>query len=232
MVKPLTLPTEKSTWTVNEFVKLHRKKKLIINKEYQRSEVWKRLKKQLLIDSIMNDYDIGSIILRRKGEKWEILDGQQRLKAIFDFVDSIFPLGKDSDESLKDKSWDELDKEVQWGQFMVRQIYTTRIYSVDDETTSQIFLRVQEGMPLNAAEKLNAMTGKIRNSIVDLSEHPFLRQTNVTQFRFGHRYLCAQIALQETDGGVSNRSFKDAKFRNLKKMYEEYRDGLPRSLSE
>lgn len=75
MATQLLLPTEKVTWTLNDFVKLNSQEKLIVNTEYQRSKVWDRKKKQLLIDSILSDYDIGSIILRQNQDKWEILDG-------------------------------------------------------------------------------------------------------------------------------------------------------------
>jgi len=115
---------------------------------------------------------------------------------------------------------------------MNRLVYTTKIYSVDDETTSVIFLRVQEGVPLNSAEKLNAMRGKLRNRILESSQHPFFRKTRVREFRFAYRYLCAQIALQETDNGVSNHIFKDAKLRSLKKMYENYKKVLPPKVFE
>ena len=231
MPSQLQLPTEKVTWTINDFVKLNQAGKLVINMEYQRSEVWKLPKKKLLMDSILNDYDIGSIILRQKEDKWEILDGQQRLKAVFDFVEDKFPLS-DVTVEYGGKKWSELEPRVQWGQFMNRLVYTTKIYSVDDETTSRIFLRVQEGIPLNSAEKLNAMRGKLRNKIFELSQHQFFRQTRVSVFRFAYRYLCAQIALQELDDGVSNHIFKQAKFTNLKKMYEDYKDNLPSKVLE
>ena len=130
MSNKLILPTEKVIWTVKDLVELHRQDKLVVNREYQRSEVWKTPKKQLLIDSLISDYDMGSIILRQKGDKWEILDGQQRLNAIFGFVEGAFPLSKDSEDSLKGLKWDQLGPEVQWGQFMVRQLYTTKIYSI------------------------------------------------------------------------------------------------------
>jgi len=228
----LQLPTEKLTWTINDFVKLHKQDRLVINAEYQRSEVWKLPKKQLLIDSILNDYDIGSIILRQKEDsKWEILDGQQRLKAIFDFVDGKFTL---SEETLKDgsKYWNELGPDVQWGQFLNRLVYTTKIYSVDDETTSRIFLRVQEGMPLIGAEKLNAMRGKFRNKVFEISQHPFFKETSVSEFRFSYRYLVAQLALQEINDGVSKHVFRDSKFRGLKEIYEIYKDNLPPKVFE
>lgn len=226
MSSQLTLPTEKITWTIQNLVDLHREKKLTVNTEYQRSEVWKPPKKKLLIDSILKDYDIGSIILRQKGDKWEILDGQQRLKAIFDFVDGKFPLSNDSTE-FAGKSWEELGPDVRWGRFMNRLVYCTKIYSISDDITSEIFLRVQEGMPLNSAEKLNAMRGKLRNAIYKISHHSFFKQTRIKEYRFAYRYLCAQIAMQETDNGVINHQFKQAKLRNLKKMYKDYKDSLP-----
>jgi len=226
MSSKLSLPTEKVTWTIQDFVTLHTQDKLEVNTEYQRSEVWKRPKKQLLIDSLLKDYDIGSIILRQKGDKWEILDGQQRLKAIFDFTDCKFPLSRDTVE-FGNKYWKELEPNIRWGQFMNRQVYCTKIYSVDDEITSEIFLRVQEGMPLNSAEKLNAMRGKLRNAIYEISHHAFFKQTRISEYRFAFRYLCAQIAEQEMDNGVTNHQFKQAKFRNLKKTYKNYKDSLP-----
>lgn len=231
MSSQLSLPTEKVTWTINDFVKLNNQGKLVINMEYQRSEVWKRRKKQLLIDSILNDYDIGSIILRQKGDKWEILDGQQRLKAIFEFVGGGLTLSEET-ANYGGKNWNQLEPSVQWGQFMNRLVYTTKIYSVDDETTSRIFLRVQEGMPLIAAEKLNAMRGLIRNKIYEISQHPFFKQTRVTEFRFAYRYLCAQMCLQELDDGVSRHIFKDAKARNLTKMFKDFKDSLPPKVFE
>jgi len=227
----LQLPTEKLTWNIQDLVKLHQQGKLTINTEYQRSEVWKLKKKQLLIDSILNDYDIGSIILRQNQNMWEILDGQQRLKAIFDFIENKFPLSKETSE-FKGKYWRDLKPSVQWGQFMNRRVYVTKIYSVDDETTSVIFLRVQEGMPLNSAEKLNAMRGMLRNKVYEISQHPFFRQAGIKEFRFAYRYLTAQIALQEIDNGVFNHTFKDAKFRNLKKIYDVYKDYLPSKVFE
>ena len=232
MSSQLSLPTEKVTWTINDFVKLSQQGKLVINMEYQRSEVWKRPKKRLLMDSILSDYDIGSIILRQKEDnKWEILDGQQRLKAIFDFVENKFSLSEETAE-YGGKHWRELEEGVKWGQFLNRLVYTTKIYSVGDETTSRIFLRVQEGMPLNSAEKLNAMRGKLRNKIYEISQHPLFKRTRVSELRFAYRYLCAQIALQELDNGVSNHVFKQAKFTYLKKMYKNYKDNLPPQVLE
>ena len=64
--------------------------------QYQRGPVWKLPKKQLLIDSIINRYDIPKIYLRYVGDKspykYEVADGQQRLRSIWEFFnDEIIP---------------------------------------------------------------------------------------------------------------------------------------------
>jgi len=52
--------------------------------DYQRPPAWTRKQKQLLIDSILREYDIPKMywrsINRDDGVKFEVIDGQQRLR--------------------------------------------------------------------------------------------------------------------------------------------------------
>lgn len=67
--------------------------------DYQRDYVWELSDKQLLIDSIFNNIDIGKFaFIHLDDKKWgetgngyEILDGKQRLNAIIDFYENRFP---------------------------------------------------------------------------------------------------------------------------------------------
>ena len=90
------------TETIEWFYKHYKKGKLEFNTEYQRSEVWEPRREKLLIDSILRGYDISSIFLRKvqRGNKYEVLDGQQRLKTIFKFLDDGF----ETSETTKAKS--------------------------------------------------------------------------------------------------------------------------------
>lgn len=70
-----------------------------MNPDYQRGYVWELSDKQLLIDSIFNNIDIGKFAfihldykkLNETGYGYEILDGKQRLNAIIDFYENRFP---------------------------------------------------------------------------------------------------------------------------------------------
>ena len=60
---------------------------------YQRSSVWSRNKQQLLMDSILRRYDIPKLYLRAVDKppyKYEVVDGQQRLRAIWEFCQDAF----------------------------------------------------------------------------------------------------------------------------------------------
>lgn len=212
-------------WTINRLYKDYYKQgKLIFNTEYQRSEVWGLKKKQRLIDSIIKDYNIGMIFLKKRGNNvYEVLDGQQRLKTIFQFMDNGYSTSAEFTPEIGEKKYDELQKDAdKHAEFIAFQIDIAFVENADDETTADIFLRLQEGMPLNTAEKLNAMRGKIRNAILELSHYNFIKNTKIKDHRFAHRLLAAQIFKLEKDSNFDIMNFPDIKFENLREMYEKY----------
>ena len=85
-----------------------------MNPEYQRGYVWELEDKQLLVDSIFNNIDIGKFaFIYLDDKKWaetvngyEILDGKQRLSAIIEFYENRFPYNGVyyNDLSAKDKN--------------------------------------------------------------------------------------------------------------------------------
>jgi hypothetical protein len=81
--------------SVQEAYKEYRAGNFKVNRRYQRKLVWTIDEKQALIDSILHDYPIPLILLAftamPDGSKtFEILDGMQRLNAIFGFVENGF----------------------------------------------------------------------------------------------------------------------------------------------
>src|ERR1700693_4004453 len=74
-----------------------REGKLIVNRRYQRKLFWTLEEKRKLIDSILHDYPVPLILLAelRSGThagKFEIIDGMQRLNAIFTFIEHGYDL--------------------------------------------------------------------------------------------------------------------------------------------
>jgi hypothetical protein len=201
-------------------IDLNREGRLKFNTEYQRSKVWPYSKKYLLIDSMLRQYDISLIFLRQMDNgSYECLDGQQRLRSIFEFIDEGFPIVPSvTKEAEKYTKYSELSDGMK---SRIREfiIHSVVVNNTDDETTSDIFLRLQEGMPLNSPEKLNAISGFMRKRVIEISRHPFFTGIGLADTRFGHRYMAAQIlalALAKTYVGL--------KFPVLRALYIGYKD--------
>lgn len=98
--------------SIQEAYRLFREGKLIVNRKYQRKLVWSQDEKEKLIDSIMSSYPIPLILLAARPEvhgydHYEILDGVQRLTALFDFVENRISFNNrffDTEEFTRAKS--------------------------------------------------------------------------------------------------------------------------------
>jgi len=204
--------------------KLDSENKIIYNTEFQRGEVWDLPRKQKLIDSILRGYNINTIFFRQLPDgRFECLDGQQRLKTILkEFLNDKFPINpKITLEFNRRTYFSELPESLK-SKIKIYPIYTIIFYTDKDEETCKIFLRLQEGLPLNSAEKLNAMIGFFRNEIVELAKHPFMRKLGMKDYRFAHRYILAQVYLLTLRNQIT-----DVKFRTLREIYGTYKMTRP-----
>ena len=69
--------------------------------DYQRPPAWSLKQKQLLMDTILRGYDIPKFYWRKvkrdDGIIYEVIDGQQRLRTIWEFRKGEFALSRDAD---------------------------------------------------------------------------------------------------------------------------------------
>jgi hypothetical protein len=70
----------------------------LINRRYQRKLVWSQQEKKDLVESILLQYPIPLVLLASQTDKYEIIDGMQRLNAIFGFIENHFPVYIDNSE--------------------------------------------------------------------------------------------------------------------------------------
>lgn len=77
--------------SIMEAYRYYRGNKFIVNRRYQRKLVWSLDEKKSLIESILKGYPIPLILLAEKNkEEYEIIDGMQRLNALFAFIENEF----------------------------------------------------------------------------------------------------------------------------------------------
>jgi len=198
------------------------RKHILLNPPYQREgEVWTLYKKQLLIDSLINGYDIPKLYLHeydkaRKidGEliKYAIVDGKQRLLAIWQFMDGGFPLSddieylRDPKVKLRGLKYEQLREEhlAIHARFTGRTLSVITIRTGDIDLIEDMFSRLNEAVPLNAAEKRNAFGGPLPIAIRELVKDQFFTaKIAVSSSRYRHHDLACKLLYLEYQGRAS-----------------------------
>jgi len=194
---------------------------LTINENYQRSYIWKKYQKLELIESILANYPIGAFFLWKKGEdKFELLDGQQRMATIEKFIDGDGKIVTEKGETFDNIG---VDKRAEFYAFNVPCLIFEQ--SLTGEQVSDIFVRLQEGTRLSIGEKIYAFRGNFRNAFVKaffspLNE-PFFE--NQSDWRFKARFLAGSLLALELKTDFENDDFPTLKYVNFKSIRDEYK---------
>lgn len=205
-----------------------RKKKIDPKPQYQRGPVWSISQQQLLIDSILRGYDIPKLYLRRIDNpkyEWEVVDGQQRLRAIWDFLENNFPVSEDSDpvdgHDVARKSYEDLHYSIK-EELDAYPLDVVEIEEADDQEIDDLFLRFQNGTPLNAAEKRNAISGEMRDFICKTASEHHLMTKSVAfpSRRYSHDEVVAQMMLIEVHGRIT--TVRAAQLKEMYKIYKKF----------
>lgn len=196
-----------------------------VDAEYQRGKVWSRPQQALLIDSILRGFDIPKIFLRKlpDGSEYlfDVIDGKQRLTAIWRFASDDFRLLRKIDPfpgigDLGGKCWSELPNNAK-DRLQFANITVSKIEDASRDEIHELFLRLQRGEPLNAAERRNAMSGPVRDFVAnELAEHPVWTETGLRAARFGlHEHSAIVLALVSKNGPTG------LKGADLQQLYED-----------
>jgi hypothetical protein len=204
-----------------EIPQLFRSGKIKINDAYQRGDIWKHNQKVELINSIINRYSIGVLVLFINDEgQFEILDGQQRLLAIRQYVEDNIDLS--GTEITKYNELDFAEKTL----LDAYCVFYLKLKSHDPESKEedifQTFLRLQEGTPLNKAEKINAYRGKFKDTFREIREsHRFFGYLGKEK-RFRWRQLAAEMLLIELEGDFDRKVFPNIDLTSLISAAKNY----------
>ncbi|MBU7587168.1 MAG: DUF262 domain-containing protein [Nostoc sp. TH1S01] len=163
---------------VTEAYRLYRSGNLFVNRKYQRKLVWTVTEKEKLIGSILMKYPIPLILLAERPQiygsgKYEIVDGMQRLNAIFGFIENSFAYKKqyfDINEfsyakQLSENGVFQINREKNY-QILSRQecaditdyqLAVTIYTAMDEEDITEIFGRINaNGKHLSRQERRQA----------------------------------------------------------------------------
>ncbi len=214
--------------TVKDLLELRKNGMLTVNPEYQRGAVWTEAQQKRLIDSVLRGYPLPLIYLHHKkkviagmqSEGLEIIDGQQRLNALYLFGEGglkLFDPVKDDKQARFPNfvrelpcPWARLDfiglaSELK-RKFLETELFIVKIQTAREDEARDLFIRLQAGLPLNAQEKRDAWPGGFTELVLRLGGkreiarypgHDFFK--HLVKLRSSDRgevrQLCAQICM-------------------------------------
>ncbi len=237
---------QKTNFKVRNFLDWQKDGKLTLNPNFQRRGVWTSKAKSFLVDSIVRNFPIPPILLREQildpkefSTKYEVVDGQQRLRTLLTFIDSkSFPDFNPEKEGftvrpyhnalLAKKKFAELSEDTQ------RQILDYQLVchvlpsNVEDSEILEIFSRLNStGVKLNAQELRNAAYfGDFKTTVYRLAAE------QLTRWRAWKLFSESQLTRMLEDefvseclmlimGGLVAKSQK-----TIDKTYDDYDDEL------
>lgn len=159
--------------SIQEIYRQYSDKKFLVNRKYQRKLVWTVDEKEYLIDSIISDFPIPLILLAKtQDDKFEVIDGLQRLNAIISFIENRFSVdGKFFDVNQSSRAKQNSDKKLfkpitdskllldpqTCANFLDYQLAITVYPNSDENTITDIFRRINSGgKQLSPQEKRQA----------------------------------------------------------------------------
>ena len=200
---------------------IKQKEHINFSPRYQRTGgLWSKSQKQLLIDSILNGYDIPKLyfqflpLVEKPGDQvftYGVIDGKQRLEAILDFVEDRFPLSSDFVflnqstqkyySNIAGKTFSEIDKEEPSliAKFMEYSLSIVFIDTDDGDIINSIFVRLNSGLQVNTIEKRNAIGGELMRNIGDLCAKSvfFKEKIRLSNARYAHYDLALKLLMIE-----------------------------------
>ncbi|WP_271078212.1 DUF262 domain-containing protein [Aurantiacibacter sp. MUD61] len=206
-----------------------RREKIDFDPPYQRKgRLWSDQDKAYLIDSILNGFDIPKLYLAdfQFGESdlnasrlpYAIIDGKQRLEAVFDFFDNQLVLAKDfvwrenpelnlAGLSLKDlyAKYPDVAEEFENANLTIMSVFTN-----DERLVNDLFVRLNRSKSLTGAEVRNAMVGPVTDVIRELTTHSIFKETiRFSTKRAGDHNAAAKVLLFEYEKGLTSTKKKD-----------------------
>lgn len=153
--------TEKAVYSPNDFVLWQAHEMLEITPKFQRRPVWRPAARSYFIDTILRGMTVPPIYLRLAQNKAktktirEVVDGQQRIRSVLDYINEDYRLSKTLNAAWANKKFSQLP-EGQQQQIMSFSLSTETFKGISDQQVLEVFCRLNmNGVPLNKQELRN-----------------------------------------------------------------------------
>tara|TARA_R110002049_G_scaffold229354_4_gene401442 strand:- start:1328 stop:2389 length:1062 start_codon:yes stop_codon:yes gene_type:complete len=215
------------SYSIADFLEWDGSNLLDLSPKFQRRSVWTRAAKSFLIDTILRGKPMPKVLLTQdlvgKKNLRTVVDGQQRIRTILEFLSGSFTVLSSHNSTYSGKVFGDLDEEIQ-AAILQYEIGVDLLYNVSLEDMLDIFARINTySVTLNTQEKLNAKYLGVFKTIAYELGHRYVNYmlnsgvlTEKSVSRMGEAQLASDI-LVALVGGVQT-------VKNIEKYYKEYED--------
>lgn len=223
---------DRSSYSPLDFLSWKTSEQLAISPRFQRRSVWSTAAKSYLIDTIILGYPIPAIYIRvvkERGKKLpvrEIIDGQQRITAIVEFLEGEFSLSRNIQSPYAGKRFEELPQNIQ--DVITSYSFVSEVFQgISDEDVLAIFSRLNTySVTLNKQELRNGrFFGPFKQSAYALaySHLTFWRNNNIftetSIARMNEVELTSELAIAMMAGLQDKKKSIDAFYRDYDEVF-------------
>lgn len=208
----------------------HRARELLdMSPSFQRrGGLWSTQDRALLIDSILNGFDVPKFYLadytrfnttiREGRQPYAVIDGRQRFEALFGYLDGDFPLSSSFrlfDEPSRDVAGSKFQDLLTWEPDLAKRLldWQPSVWAVltnSNQRIHQMFVRLNRNKGLTGAEVRNAMDGPVPEVIRELAAHVFFTEfVSFSVRRGGDLNTAAKLLMYEFRGHISATKKRD-----------------------
>lgn len=214
-------------YSVADFLEWSNNGLLEISPDFQRRAVWAEKAKSYLIDTIIRGKPMPKILISQRLEGRRtvrvVVDGQQRLRAILEFIEGDFRVSRAHNSKLAGSTYEGLPDSLQT-EFLQYELGVDVLFDMSYEDTLDIFARINSyTVTLNKQEKLNAKyLGYFKQYVYDYGykyvnyflDGGILTKANVT--RMAEAELSGELYVALVSGVQTNK--------NVEQHYKRYED--------
>ncbi|MGA1797845.1 DUF262 domain-containing protein [Sphingomonas sp. 4RDLI-65] len=174
------------SYSIADFIEWNGSQLLDLSPKFQRRSVWTRAAKSFLIDTVLRGKPMPKVLLTQdlvgKKNVRTVVDGQQRIRTILEFVSDGFTVLAAHNAEHAGKTFSALEDDIQ-GIILQYELGVDLLYNVSLSDMLDIFARINTySVTLNTQEKLNAK---------------YLGVFKTAAYELGHSYVSYVL-----DGGV------------------------------
>jgi len=225
--------TEKAVYSPNDFSLWQANDLLVITPKFQRRSVWRTPARSFFIDTMLRGMTVPPLYLRmtqneaKTKKVREVVDGQQRIRSVLDFIQDNYRLSKTLNAPWAGKRFSELSGEQQ--EQINNFSFSSEIFKgISDADVLLVFCRLNmNGIPLNKQELRNGkFFGVFKQAALKLAlayiefwrTHKIFSEQSIA--RMLEVELTSELMIAASDG------MQDKK-KTIDKFYEAWEENYP-----